>query len=127
MSPEQILAVGAVAFAFFSFSIVVLISVIRERESRPSSPSGLARRAANMDLEKAAEPKRANESWFNFLWVRLCRIVASYLRCKRRTMPGTMDLCIVALLMGAFAISWLDIIDKVLDIYLEHQTGGASE
>lgn len=123
MNPEQILAVGAVAFAFISFSIVVLISVIRERESRPSSPSGLARRAANMDLENVAEPKRAYESWFNFFWVRLWRIVASYVRCKRRTMPGTMDLCIVALLIGALAISWLDIIDKVLDIYREHHTG----
>lgn len=127
MSPEHILAIGVILFAFFSFSIVLAVSVIRERESLAVSPSGLARRAANFDLEGVAEPKHKTETWFNFVWVRFWRAVATYIRCKRRTMPGRMDLLVVTLLMGAFAVSWLDIIDKVLDVYRAHLVGQLPE
>lgn len=120
MTPEVIFAIGAVVFAFFSFSIVLAISIVRERESHSGSPSGLARRAANLDLEAVAAPKRDDESWFNFVWVRAWRGVAAYVRCKRRTMPGRMDLLVVAILVAAVTLTWLDILDKVLDIYREH-------
>lgn len=127
MNADQILAVGAIAFAFFSFVIVLAISVIRERESRVTSPSGLARRAANFDLEGVAEPRRSTETWFDFVWIRFWRAVTTYIRCKQRTMPGRMDLLVVVILTSAFVVSWPEVAERVLDIYREHLAANTAE
>ncbi|MEO0973233.1 MAG: hypothetical protein AAFX85_09065 [Pseudomonadota bacterium] len=128
MSVALVFAFGAVLFAIFSFTTVAVITVLRERASaREAAPTGLARRSANLALQQVAKPRRRHEGWFDFVWSRGWLAVQAYVQCKRRTAPGTLDLVIVVTLVGAATLSWLDILDTLLEVWLKPRDGAAGE
>ncbi len=126
MTVEIVALVCGLVFAMFSLTVVLWLSYLRDKDSSAESPTGLSRRMGDYELQRVFEPFRSNQLWYREIWPRLGRAVAVYLRCKRRTTPGRIDIAIVLAFISVAALSWSDVVFKILEILEPKlQAGGA--
>lgn len=116
MTVEIVALACGLIFAMFSLTVVPWLSYLRDKESSAESPTGLARRLGDYEVQRVFEPLRSDQRWYLQILFRLGRAVAVYIRCKRRTMPGRIDIAIVIAFVSVAVLSWSDVVFKILEM-----------